>query len=152
MTFYDRLMYFAKNQGFKTPTSLSRELGYNSPEKLTRLGRDENAKPSFDVLADIADRFAGAPLRWLITGKYAENDNTPPLLQQKNNVNEPPLTYTLPPQEVLESPNSEKNASATASPKDYNHLLLAEKERVIEAQKELIESQKQTISLLIEKH
>ncbi|MDF2191815.1 S24 family peptidase [Paraflavitalea sp. CAU 1676] len=50
-------------------SQLAETLGYNSPEKISRLFRIENAKPSFDIVADIANKFADLNIDWLITGR-----------------------------------------------------------------------------------
>ncbi|MBO9561675.1 MAG: helix-turn-helix transcriptional regulator [Niastella sp.] len=50
-------------------SQLAELLGYNSSEKISRLFRVENAKPSFDIVADIANKFADLNIEWLITGK-----------------------------------------------------------------------------------
>lgn len=48
--------------------SLAKELGYNSSEKLSRLFRGGNAKPSYDIIYDISVRFE-INVDWLITGR-----------------------------------------------------------------------------------
>lgn len=48
--------------------SLSKELGYRSSEKISRLFRDGGAKPSYDIIYDIANRFE-INTDWLITGR-----------------------------------------------------------------------------------
>ncbi|GEP94750.1 hypothetical protein CCY01nite_10100 [Chitinophaga cymbidii] len=42
---------------------------YKSCEKIARLFRSRNAKPSADILADIARHFTELNIRWLITGE-----------------------------------------------------------------------------------
>lgn len=44
-------------------------LGYKNPEKIYRLFRSDNAKPSVDILEDIANKFEDLDLAWLLTGK-----------------------------------------------------------------------------------
>jgi phage repressor protein C with HTH and peptisase S24 domain len=48
--------------------SLSKMLGYNSSEKLSRLFRDKGAKPSYDIIYDISNKFE-INIEWLITGR-----------------------------------------------------------------------------------
>ena len=47
-------------------------MGYSSPEKLYRTGRQnekgEFLKPSFDIIEDIANLFDDLNIRWLVTG------------------------------------------------------------------------------------
>lgn len=50
-------------------SQLAEALGYTSPEKISRLFRVENAKPSYDIIADIANKFADLNIEWFITGK-----------------------------------------------------------------------------------
>ncbi|MEQ9285396.1 MAG: hypothetical protein RIG77_00730 [Cyclobacteriaceae bacterium] len=69
MSFYDRLMFFSHYQGIKNANDLAKELNYKSPEKLYRLKRDINSKPSFGILTDIANKFEFLNLRWLLVGK-----------------------------------------------------------------------------------
>jgi len=67
--FFERLMYYADLQGIKNPNELAKRLGYASAEKLYRLERKENAKPSADIITDITNEFEFLNLRWLLTGK-----------------------------------------------------------------------------------
>ena len=48
--------------------TLAKELGYKSSEKLSRLFRDGNAKPSYDIIYDISNMFE-INVDWLITGR-----------------------------------------------------------------------------------
>lgn len=58
------LMYKGLNQsGFATA------LGYSSSEKISRLFRIEGAKPSYDIIHDIANKFEDLNIEWWITGK-----------------------------------------------------------------------------------
>lgn len=77
LTFYERLMQVAEYEGIKNTQKLSEYLGYKSPEKLYRLERDPNAKPSFNIILDISNKFDNLDLNWLITGesKSAEQSN-----------------------------------------------------------------------------
>lgn len=48
--------------------SLSQKLGYKSSEKISRLFRASDAKPSYDIIYDIANLFE-INIDWLITGR-----------------------------------------------------------------------------------
>lgn len=48
--------------------TFSKELGYKSSEKISRLFRDGDAKPSFDIIYDISNKFE-INADWLITGR-----------------------------------------------------------------------------------
>ena len=48
--------------------TLSKELGYKSSEKISRLFRDGGAKPSYDIIYDISNKFE-INTEWLITGR-----------------------------------------------------------------------------------
>lgn len=48
--------------------TLSKKLGYKSSEKISRLFRDGGAKPSYDIIYDIANKFE-IDTDWLITGR-----------------------------------------------------------------------------------
>nr|WP_294922125.1 S24 family peptidase [uncultured Flavobacterium sp.] len=43
-------------------------MGYTSAEKLYRLERDPNAKPSFQMLLDISNTFVNLDMNWLLSG------------------------------------------------------------------------------------
>ena len=47
------------------------ELGYSSSEKLSRLLRNPENKPSYDIIFDIANKFDELNIDWLITGRGA---------------------------------------------------------------------------------
>lgn len=70
--FFERLLEFALKEGIKGIPGLATKLGYKSPEKLYRLQRNPETKPSFDIIADIAKSFSNIDLRWLITGEKQE--------------------------------------------------------------------------------
>ena len=48
--------------------TLSKELGYKSSEKISRLFRDGGAKPSYDIIYDTSNKFE-INTDWLITGR-----------------------------------------------------------------------------------
>lgn len=61
--------------------SLSRILGYKSSEKISRLFRDGNAKPSYEIIYDISIMFE-INVDWLITGRGSMfNSEQHPLLE-----------------------------------------------------------------------
>ncbi|MGB3591529.1 MAG: S24 family peptidase [Nonlabens sp.] len=80
--FFDRLMSELENQGVRDVSTLSRKLGYDRPEKLYRLKRNPDSKPSMDILTDLTNTFAGLDLEFLIsgrrnsTGKYSASKGT----------------------------------------------------------------------------
>lgn len=67
-------MSLAESQGIKNTQKLSEFLGYKSPEKLYRLERDANAKPSFAVLQDISKKFENVDMNFLIRGVETQNN------------------------------------------------------------------------------
>lgn len=74
-----RLNEYMKALGINT-RKLSIDLGYDQPEKLYRLFRDKNAKPSIDIIEDISNKFDDLNLQWLLTGKgemLIKQGNTP---------------------------------------------------------------------------
>ena len=66
------MMIIATKSGYKNANDLSKHLGYKSPEKLYRLERDGNAKPSVDILIDFTKKFPTANMNWLLTGLGTE--------------------------------------------------------------------------------
>jgi hypothetical protein len=68
MSFKDRLLDIYRKYELN-PTSLSRKLGYDSPEKINRLTRDEKNSPSFQIIQDILRVFPQVNARWLIIGE-----------------------------------------------------------------------------------
>lgn len=58
--------------------ALSKKLGYSSSEKISRLFRNTDAKPSFDIIYDIS-KFFEIDANWLVTGNgsmFREKENT----------------------------------------------------------------------------
>lgn len=51
-----------------TSSTFSRCLNYSSCEKVARLFRIAGAKPSVDIIRDIASNFEELNIRWLLTG------------------------------------------------------------------------------------
>ena len=67
-TFFERIMYISKNQGYKNITEFAKNaLGYDSPQKILRL-KDEINKPSVNILIDISNKFENVNINWLLTG------------------------------------------------------------------------------------
>ena len=67
--FSKRLYEFMKECGFRNSHEFSNYLGYKYSEKINRLFRGPNNKPSYSILSDIAAKFPSLNLDWLITGK-----------------------------------------------------------------------------------
>lgn len=66
--FFERLHVICETNGLKNLQELSKKLGYTSAEKLYRLERDPNAKPSFQMLMDLSNKFEYLDMNWLLTG------------------------------------------------------------------------------------
>lgn len=64
-----RLKNFVQHKELST-SAFTRALGYKSCEKVARLFRAKSvAKPSVDIVADIANHFPELDIKWLLTGK-----------------------------------------------------------------------------------
>jgi len=63
------MMLIAESEGLVGVRDLAVFLGYASAEKLYRLNRGENAKPSFDIIEDFSNKFDRYNMNWVITGK-----------------------------------------------------------------------------------
>ena len=59
-------LYLDKNK--LTAANVAEKIGCNSPEKISRLLRDDNKKPSYDLIYDIATNY-NIDVDWLITGR-----------------------------------------------------------------------------------
>lgn len=66
--FFERLHVICEINGLKNLQELSKKLGYSSAEKLYRLERDPNAKPSFQMLLDLSNKFENMDVNWLLSG------------------------------------------------------------------------------------
>jgi len=67
--FFARILQIMEYQGIKSVNSFAKDyLNYESSEKLNRLGR-ENSNPSYEILQDIAKKFAHIDANWLLTGE-----------------------------------------------------------------------------------
>lgn len=62
-----RLNSFLQHKALST-SAFCRILQYRSCEKIARLFRLKHAKPSVDILEDIANHFSDLNIHWLITG------------------------------------------------------------------------------------
>lgn len=69
VSFADILSTLMSKKGIKNPTELSKKLGYSSAEKLLRLIRDENSKPSYHIIYDIVKAFPDVNSNYLLTGE-----------------------------------------------------------------------------------
>lgn len=121
-TLYDRMLSYAQAQGIKNTKALADALGFDKPERLYRLKRDADARPSFETLEGLAYLFENLNLRWLITGQG------PRELPSFTGVQEPPTVY------ITRAEERKK--------------LLGEKERVINQQQETITALNEAYSQL----
>jgi len=130
---------------------LAKHLGYGSSEKISRLGRDKNTKPGFDLLVDLANMFESVPLYWLITGKNGPDESYETLPESDSSLaNEPQGSYTkLPARHSFEANNLTNEYKSDGLDAHFQELL-NEKERVIRTLQEVIDAQKDTITLLKE--
>lgn len=55
-------------KGIKNLSQLAKMLGYSSPEKLYRLERSPEAKPSIEIIEDFTNKFEDLNIRWFISG------------------------------------------------------------------------------------
>lgn len=82
MTFSQRILHLIELKQIKNPNEFGKILGYSSSEKISRLIRDESAKPSLDILIDITNKFGDVNTEWLLTGNGSplKNETTQPRL------------------------------------------------------------------------
>lgn len=85
--FFERIMQVADYKGYKNPSEFAKKgLGWTSSEKINRL-KDENKKPSVDVLIEISNKFDDINLEWLLIGKgemLKELENLPIAIHTSN--------------------------------------------------------------------
>jgi hypothetical protein len=77
--FFKRILPIIEFHNIKSVNSFAKDyLNYESSEKINRL-KDENKKPSFEILDDISNKFESIDMNWLITGKgeMLRSDNVP---------------------------------------------------------------------------
>ena len=67
--FSKRLYEFMRESGFRSPNEFSHYMGYKHSEKINRLFRKVENKPSYDIIYDIALKFPRLNIDWLITGR-----------------------------------------------------------------------------------
>ncbi len=68
---FERILRYSNHKGFKNINEFSRFMGFEYPEKLYRLKRNENNKPSYELLEKLANTFEDLNLNWLIRGTGA---------------------------------------------------------------------------------
>ncbi len=108
---FERISDYTENKGFKTLSDLATYLGYTNPEKLYRLKRNPEAKPSVDILEDLSNKFEKLNLTWIVTGR-GESEYTPDLtMRDRDNIY---LSETKAPQ--LKPPFVSPTVSPTVSP------------------------------------
>lgn len=96
---FERILQVAELKGLKNVSDLADYLGYSNPEKLYRLGRNPDAKPSFDILEDLTNKFEKLNMRWVISG---EDEPYP----TRSYTITPPLTSTVHEPDEYEKANS----------------------------------------------
>jgi phage repressor protein C with HTH and peptisase S24 domain len=82
-------------KGIKSPAELAAALNYNSGEKLYRLFRNEDNKPSTDILTDLSNLFEGVNLTWLLTGNGPKFIEEPVAESAVNNIAEDRAVYQI---------------------------------------------------------
>jgi len=89
---FERIEEISKIKGIRGINGLAEALNYASPEKIYRIGRDKKAKPSFEIISDLANKFEDLNLRWFITGNgkpfgNCNDDGSPtPVVKSKSDV------------------------------------------------------------------
>jgi len=68
VSFSEILSILMEKKGIKNPTELAKLLGYSSSEKVQRLIRDSEAKPSFQIIFDIITAFPDINPAWVVKG------------------------------------------------------------------------------------
>ncbi|WP_113638997.1 S24 family peptidase [Nubsella zeaxanthinifaciens] len=115
---YQRILQWLNYKGFKNLNHLAKYLGYSSAEKLYRLQRSPDAKPSFEIIEDLSRAFETLNLNWLISGVgQMENTNQKEYLAPEAGhaiVNE--TKENLHTAQGLKPQIASANASPTASP------------------------------------
>jgi hypothetical protein len=66
---FENIMQIAELKGIKNPSDLAIRMGYTNPEKLYRLSRKPDAKPSADILQDFSNLFEDANMNFILTGR-----------------------------------------------------------------------------------
>lgn len=63
-----RLVEYFKHKGL-SQTQAAKILDYDSPEKISRLFRKDTAKPSYEIIFDLSNKFDDLNIDWLICGR-----------------------------------------------------------------------------------
>lgn len=66
---FDRILQIVDSYGLKNVNELADVLGYSSAEKLYRLNRKPDAKPSFEIIEDLSNKFDDLNIKWFVSGK-----------------------------------------------------------------------------------
>jgi len=86
---FERILFIIKEKGIRNVAELADSLGYASPQKIYRL-KQEDCKPSYDIIHDFSNKFEDLNIRWFISGEgspFLSPNYTSTL------VSEPPLEY-----------------------------------------------------------
>jgi len=67
--FSARLSYLMEYKGYSNANEFARAIGYDRSEKIRRIIRYKDKNPSYEILRDIAKKFADINITWLLTGK-----------------------------------------------------------------------------------
>lgn len=120
---------------------------YEQPEKIYRLLRDGDAKPSFDVIQDISNKFEWLNIQWLINGK-GKMSNTPDA--NRDNQGDSVVNEQIPgtPKEVNPSPT----LSATLSPTNKLGYRKASNKENITSEEEAIYTSRMPRIVTINEH
>ena len=86
--------------------NVAEKLGYDSPEKIYRIFRKQGAKPSAEVIIDVANKFDDFNIDWWFTGKgtMIKGKQT-----TSNMVSEPATTYQRMPRVVVTNDKGNEN-------------------------------------------
>ncbi len=79
----------AGKNGYSSVSELTRALKYKSTEKLYRLKRSNDNKPSFTIIEDLTNLFDSIDLEYLVTGKRTKYE----ALNELNNAEEVTSVY-----------------------------------------------------------
>lgn len=94
-TIFERMMYIAYKSGYKNVNELSKALNYKSPEKLYRLERNKNAKPSIDIISDFSNMFDKEDILWVITGKSRKDESDSRTFSSQKKTNNAASSFTF---------------------------------------------------------
>jgi hypothetical protein len=83
------MMSEAGKNGYSSVSELTRALKYKSTEKLYRLKRSNDNKPSFTIIEDLTNLFDSIDLEYLVTGKRTKYE----ALNELNNAEEVTSVY-----------------------------------------------------------